>query len=139
MSHDTPILLAATMDVRWGDMDAFNHVNNSVYATYVEEARLRWMATVEGEWNTGDCAPVIAAQSINYRAPLTWPAQIVVELMLERVGNSSLTMGFRIISREAPHRFYADGSTVMVWFDPRSGKSTPLPACVREAAERGNK
>lgn len=137
MSHASQVLLAATLDVRWGDMDAFNHVNNAVYATYVEEARLRWMDTVKGEWNTSDCAPVIAAQSINYRAPLTWPGQIVVELMLERVGNSSLTMGFRIISSESPHRFYADGSTVMVWYDPRTGKSTPLPECVRRAAQAG--
>ena len=59
-----------------------------------------------------------------------------VELTLERSGTSSMTLGFRMVSRDPPKRFYADGSTVLVWIDRATGKSTPLPASVRAALSR---
>lgn len=126
-------LIATQITVRWGDMDAFNHVNNAKYATYVEEARLRWFSTFDGGWHDENIGPVVAAQSINYRLPIEWPAEVVVELSLERAGNSSLTLGIGIVSADMPRRFYADGSTVLVWIDRRTGKSTALPAPVRRA------
>jgi acyl-CoA thioester hydrolase len=128
------LLLTAPISVRWGDMDAFGHANNSVYATYVEEARLRWFATIDCGWLTTDVGPVLAAYSINFRLPIEWPAELRVELLLQRVGVSSLTLGFRIVSDEPSPRFYADGSTVLVWVDRKSGKSVPLPEPVRRAA-----
>jgi acyl-CoA thioester hydrolase len=136
MSTEARVLIVAPVSVRWGDMDAFGHVNNSVFATYLEEARLRWFATFEGGWHDETAAPVVAAQSFNFRQPIEWPAELLVELMLERSGTSSMTLGFRMVSREAPQRFYADGSIVLVWIDRGTGKSTPLPPSVRAAIAR---
>lgn len=136
MNNDPKLLVVAPVSVRWGDMDAFGHVNNSVFATYLEEARLRWFATIEGGWYDTSAAPVVAAQSFNFRQPIEWPAEIEVELTLERSGTSSMTLGFRMVSRDPPKRFYADGSTVLVWIDRATGKSTPLPASVRAALAR---
>ena len=136
MNNDPKLLVVAPVSVRWGDMDAFGHVNNSVFATYLEEARLRWFATIEGGWYDESAAPVVAAQSFNFRQPIEWPAEIEVELTLERSGTSSMTLGFRMVSRDPPKRFYADGSTVLVWIDRATGKSTPLPASVRAALSR---
>ena len=133
MSAGRP-LLATRVDVRWGDMDAYGHVNNATYATYVEEARLRWVASLPGEWRTAASAPVIAAQTINYRRQLEWPATLRVALSAERVGNSSITIGFAISAEGDPSTVYADGSSVLVWIDPGSGRSIPLPASVRAAA-----
>jgi acyl-CoA thioester hydrolase len=136
MSEPRP-LFVVPLQVRWGDMDAFNHVNNAAYATYVEEARLRWFATFEGGWMDADCGPVLAAQTINYRLPIEWPATLQIELFLERSGNSSLGVGFRILADDAARTLHADGSTVLVWIDRRLGRSTPLPAAVRRAIESG--
>ena len=47
-----------------------------------------------------------------------------------------MTLGFRMVSRDPPKRFYADGSTVLVWIDRATGKSTPLPGSVRAALSR---
>jgi acyl-CoA thioester hydrolase len=127
------LLIEAPIDVRWGDMDAFGHVNNSVYATYLEEARLRWFDTIDGGWMDDAIAPVIAASSINFRLPIEWPAALTVELFVVKVGGSSLTLGFRMLSREASPKFYADGSTVLVWTDRGAGKSVPLPERIRRA------
>ena len=133
--NGSKLLVAAPVSVRWGDMDAFNHVNNACYATYLEEARLRWFATIEGGWFDQHTGPVVAAQSFNFRLPIEWPAELLVELTLERAGTSSMTLGFRMVSRELPQRFYADGSSVLVWIDRRVGKPTPLPENVRRAIE----
>ena len=127
-------LLTTRIDVRWGDMDAYGHVNNATYATYVEEARIRWFASLPGPWRAPSGEPVIAAQTINYRRQLEWPAALRVALVAERVGNSSLTIGFAITAEADPATVYADGSSVLVWVDPASGRSTPLPAMVRAAA-----
>ena len=128
------LLIATPLDVRWGDMDALAHVNNSVYATYLEEARLRWFATFEGGWIDESTGPVVAASQVNFRAQLAWPARLVVELFVERAGSSSLTLGFRIRAESGPQTLYADGTTVLVWVDRATGRAVPLPAHVRRAA-----
>ena len=128
-------LFAATIGVRWRDLDAFNHVNNSNFLTYLEEARLQWLKSVPGPWFDAHSMPVMAAAEVNYRAPIAWPAAIVVELSCERLGNSSLTIGHRIVDAGDPRRLYCDGRVVMVWTDPADGKSVALPPAIREACE----
>jgi acyl-CoA thioester hydrolase len=127
-------LFTATLPVRWRDLDAFNHVNNSNYLTYLEEARLQWLSHVPGPWFDDHAMPVMAAVQLNYRRPIEWPAQLHVELFCERLGNSSMTIGHRILDAEHPDRLYGDGNVVMVWMDPASGKPVPLPTAIREAA-----
>jgi acyl-CoA thioester hydrolase len=131
-------LFTAEIAVRWRDLDAFNHVNNSNYLTYLEEARLQWLSHVPGPWFDDHAMPVMAAVQLNYRRPIEWPARLHVELFCERLGSSSLTVGHRILDAEDTDRLYSDGHVVMVWMDPATGKPVPLPEAIREAAgERG--
>ncbi|TBR39028.1 MULTISPECIES: acyl-CoA thioesterase [Dyella] len=131
----TAPLFTADIGVRWRDLDAFNHVNNSNYLTYLEEARLQWLRHVPGPWFDEHAMPVLAANEINYRYPIEWPAQLHVELFCERLGNSSMTIGHRIVDAEDNDRLYSDGRVVMVWMDPSTGKPVPLPPAIREAVE----
>lgn len=126
-------LMTVPLSVRWGDMDAFNHVNNSVYATYLEEVRLRWFATLDGPWVSDDLGPVVASMRIEFRQPIEWPEELIVDLSCDRVGRSSISLPFRMVSAKDPTRLYAEGSTVLVWIDRKSGKSTELPPFVRDA------
>ena len=127
------LLVRAPITVRWGDMDAYGHVNNSVYATYVEEARLHWFRSLDSAWMGEDAAPILAALNTNFRKPVEWPAELVVEMFAGRVGRSSFSASFRIIDRHAPEVLYAEGDSVLVWIDPRSGKSIELPPHLRAA------
>jgi acyl-CoA thioester hydrolase len=127
------LLIEVPLSVRWGDMDAFGHVNNAAYATYAEETRLRWFATIEGVWIGDKIAPILAAQHLNYRIPIEWPTELIAEMFVTRVGNSSVTLGFRIRDRSDAARIYADGDTVLVWTARATGKSIPLPESVRRA------
>lgn len=127
-------LFVAPIGVRWRDLDAFNHVNNSNYLTYLEEARLQWLRHVPGPWFDETSMPVLAASSINYRQPIAWPASLHIELRCERLGNSSMTIAHRIVDADDASRLYSDGHVVMVWMNPVSGKAMPLPATIRTAA-----
>ena len=122
--------------MRWRDLDAFNHVNNSKYLSYLEEARLHWMIGVPGKGLDDHVAPVVAAAQLNYRRPIGWPAQVVIELFVERLGNTSLTIGHRIVDATDAGVLYCDGHVVMVWIDRDSGAAAALPDPVREACSR---
>ncbi len=125
--HDTEL------DVRWGDLDAFNHVNNATYLDYIQEARLRWLVTLAPGWNDGDVHPVVVNTTVNYRSAIVWPARLRIELAYGKAGGSSLTLSHRIVDGNRPDTVYSDGHVVMVWISRRSGRSVPLPEAVRAA------
>lgn len=129
-------MVRVPMSVRWGDLDAFNHVNNATFLVYAQEARLAWLAGIEGAWFDETMMPVVAAAHVNFRRQLAWPAQILVELAATRIGASSLTIAHRIVADGDPGCIYADGDVVMVWVDPASGASVPLPAAIHAAVTR---
>ncbi|GAB2570012.1 acyl-CoA thioesterase [Dyella jejuensis] len=130
-------LHTASISARWRDLDAFNHVNNSSYLTFLEEARLQWLQQLQGPWLSDHAVPVMAASQLNYRRPIAWPAQLRVELYCMRLGHSSMTIGHRILEATDQDTLYCDGHIVMVWMDPATGKSVALPPAVREAGTNG--
>ena len=137
---DTPdtgrkLLAKIPISVRWRDMDSMGHVNNAKYISYLEEARVRWMLTVPDVSMTDRIAPVVAANNINYKHPLTWPNDVVVELYVDRLGTSSVTIGHRIVSAKDDSVLYSDGNVVVVWMDTQTGHSAPLPTAIRAVSE----
>ncbi len=129
------ILFRMPIDLRWRDLDAFNHVNNANFMTYVEEARIRWFESAGDDWLSNGRIPLLAAVQMNYRLPIPYPARVFVELLTQRVGNTSLTLGHRIVGED--DRLYADGHSVLVWIETASNRPMPLPDAVRAAAEIG--
>jgi len=126
-------LIVASIEVRWSDLDAFNHVNNATYLTYLEEARLQWLKHVPGPWFDEQSMPVLAASEVNYRQSIAWPVRLHVELHCARLGNSSMTVAHRIVDADDANRLYSDGHVVLVWMNPASGKSVPLPDAIRSS------
>jgi acyl-CoA thioester hydrolase len=132
VDKDAAVLFRHAIEPRWRDLDAFGHVNNSNFLTYLEEARIRWFQTFDGEWVNAAMAPLLAAVQLNYRAPIDYPSAIRVELFAERIGNTSLTVGHRILSADGS-TLHADGHVVMVWIDRATGRPIPLPDLVLKA------
>lgn len=126
-------LFRLPIELRWRDLDAFNHVNNSNFMTYLEEARIRWFESLGKEWLTESTAPLLAAVQMNYRVPIPYPSSVVVELFADRIGTTSVTIGHRIASADGT-TLHADGHVVMVWIDRASGRPVPLPDVVRTVA-----
>ena len=128
------VLFRMPVALRWRDLDAFNHVNNSNFLTYLEEARIRWFESLGEEWVTEAAAPLLAAVQVNYRKPIPYPAGVVVELNAQRIGSTSVTLGHHITSGDGA-TLYADGHVVMVWVDRANGTPVPLPPALRRAAQ----
>ena len=125
-------LFRLPLQLRWGDLDAFNHVNNSNFLTFLEEARIRWFDSIGEAWVTDEFAPLLAAVQLNYRRPIPYPSEVVVQLFVDRVGTSSVTIGHAIGSDDGTV-LYCDGHVVAVWIDRASGRPRPLPDSIRNA------
>lgn len=122
------------IEIRWRDMDAYRHVNNAVYATYLEECRDEWVDSVLGEigdpWDF-----VLARVAIDFRRELTQDdVAIVVTCAPVRIGNSSVTLSEQIRTRDG--ELSAEAEAVLVARDRETGRSRPLTEDEREALER---
>ena len=123
-----------TIDIRWRDLDPLGHVNNAVYATYMEEARDRWfMQTLDGITPVDEF--VLARVAIDYKSELVLADETVtVTCALLRIGNSSFTTTEKIVKRNG--QLAASCEAVTVARDVEAGRSRPLHAAERAALER---
>ena len=136
MSDPGEPLARALLSVRWGDLDAYSHVNNAAYLTYLEESRLRWLESLREPWYQEHSAPVLASSHLEFRRSIEWPEELIVETRAARVGNSSLTLAHRIVSARDASTLYLEANIVMVWIDRATGAAVPLPEVIRRAASQ---
>jgi acyl-CoA thioester hydrolase len=113
------------LSVRWGDMDALGHVNNTVYFQYFEQARIEWLyAQAKTPGFDPAKGPVIVNATCNFLVPLVYPADVEVRMSLASPGRSSMASYYDITSRGTQ---YADGAAKIVWIEYATGRPTPLP------------
>jgi len=106
-------------------MDAFGHVNNTVYFRFMEQARIEWLyAQAKAVGHTGNDGPVIVNASCNFLLPLVYPGEVEVRMYLGEPGRSSIGSFYEILVAGTK---YADGAAKIVWIDRASGRSVPLP------------
>ena len=116
--------------VRWGDMDALGHVNNTVYFRYMEQARLEWLYALaqEGVGYLSGTGPVIVNASCTFMVPIVYPGDVEVRMYLAEAGRSSIGSHYEL---DCAGRRMAEGDAKIVWIDLASGRSVPLPDHVR--------
>ena len=120
------------IDVRFRDIDAMGHVNNAVYASYMEQARARYYQEVIGE-GLDEVDTVLARIEVDYHKPINLGEDVSVRMRTTDIGDSSLIMEYEIV---AAGEIAASGKTVQVVFDPGTERSTPVPDVWRERIER---
>ena len=122
------------VEIRWSDVDAYMHVNNAVYATYLEECRDEWVDGALG--NAGESWDLVLARvAIDFRRELRLEdEEVVVSCALERIGNSSLTLREQIRTRDG--ELAAEAEAVLVARDRKLGRSRLLTDAERSAFER---
>jgi acyl-CoA thioester hydrolase len=116
--------------VRWGDMDALGHVNNTVYFRYMEQARLEWLYELaqEGVGFLSGLGPVIVNASCTFMVPIVYPGDVEVRMYLAEPGRSSIGSHYEL---DCAGKRMAEGDAKIVWIDLASGRSVPLPDHVR--------
>ena len=117
--------------MRWGDMDALGHVNNTVYFRYLEQTRIAWAESVGIGTSLGE-GPILGKATCRFIRPLVYPGEVVVTLACTAVSNRSFTLvsAMRKVGDEA--LIYAEGEVTMVWIDFAAGSSRPIPVAVRK-------
>ncbi|WP_129115666.1 acyl-CoA thioesterase [Halegenticoccus tardaugens] len=121
----------ADVQVRFADIDAMHHVNNAVYATFLEEARSAYFRDVLDR-SLVDADTVLASLSIDYRSPITHGQSVTVDVSASDLGTSSIPMEYEV---RADGDLAAIAETVQVVFDRETGKSRPIPDEWRERIE----
>jgi acyl-CoA thioester hydrolase len=129
-----PIVIEKQIEIRWADLDAFSHVNNAVYLTYLEETRDSWLeAMVPKGRSTWDY--VVVRVAIDFRRELREEDGFVLaSCRLVRLGRSSIVTHEDV--RTLDGELAAEAEVVMVARDAETGRSRPLTPEEREAFER---
>ena len=128
------LLSTLRFPIRWGDMDAMVHVNNTIYFRYFEESRVSWSMNNGIRFQPTGCGMILAKATVDFRKPVSYPANVVVELHAGRVGGASFTLLNRL-TVEGDVEPSATGECVIVWFDYTHNKSAPVPEALRAILE----
>jgi acyl-CoA thioester hydrolase len=130
MEKHHKLIHTTTIPIRWGDMDAYGHVNNTIYFRYMEQARCEWLEGLGYKVAPEGHAPVIINAACTFMIPMTYPGTVEVRTFAGELGRSSVVTSYemRIVGDET---VYAQGSAKIVWMDTATGKSVPIPDDLR--------
>ncbi len=120
-----------TIAIRWGDMDAMGHVNNTTYFRYLETIRIEWMRSIGCQPDPRGEGPVIVNAFCNFYKQLEYPGDVVATMFVSDVGRSSFETWCTLERADHPGLVYASGGATTVWVDFPRQKSAPLPASMR--------
>ena len=122
------------VQVRFSDTDALGHVNNMVYLSYLELARIEYIKRVFGAIETKDFGVIIARVEIDYRSPAFHYETLVVGIRAIELGGASMKLDYRVEEKKTG-RLVAEAKTVMVSYDYRANQVKRWPDEVREKVE----
>lgn len=131
----TMLPVEVVMPVRFGDIDMMGHVNNAVFITMMEQARVLYCERLPGFEFSKFTPPlgisfILASITCDFKAPIRFAASIRIRTGVTRLGRSSLTMAYELADATSA-QIVATGSSVQVCYDYRVGQSTPLPDTLR--------
>ena len=141
MSAPVPVIVP--IQIRWRDVDALGHINNAVYLTYFELARLAYIRALLGE--DAPISPrtllpvafefILAEVNIRYRSPATLNDTLIVAIWASQVGRKSFVFDYRITDA-VTGRLVAEGCSTQVWYDYAASASRAVPEEIVGRMER---
>jgi acyl-CoA thioester hydrolase len=129
---DRKLVHVERIAIRWGDMDAMGHVNNTVYFRYMEQARISWFDTMRSDAAWEGTGVVVASTSCNFKRPLNYPGTVEVRVLVGAPGGSSVPTFYELAIGDD---LYADGSATVVFIDTEKQKPVRIPQKIREAIQ----
>jgi acyl-CoA thioester hydrolase len=125
--------VVVTFPVAWGEMDAFQHVNNSVYFRYFESARIAYFERLEFMelMQATGVGPILASTQCRFRIPLTYPDTVRVGTKIADIAEDRFVMRYVVVSQRL-QKLAAEGEGVIVSFNYRENQKAPLPEIIRQ-------
>lgn len=134
MAEDQPgFRFRHEVEVRFRDIDAMGHAHHTLPLVYFEEARAAYWREVVGRPGLDEIDYAIGEVALRYHGRIRYPARLVVELRVSRLGEKSFTMEYEL--RSAAGELLASGRTVQVMFDYEASRSKAIPPEVRRRIE----
>lgn len=123
-----------TISIRWGDMDSYRHINNTVYFRYMEQARIEWITSLGFSSIAEKEAMLMVNGFCNFYKQASYPGNLSVKTFVGSIGNSSVdifnTMELLPINPDEDQLLCAAGGATMVWVDLERNKSMPWPEAI---------
>ena len=129
------LVYSMSIPIRWGDMDAMGHVNNTTYFRYLETARIDWMHSIGCDISPGGEGFLIVNAFCSFLKQLEYPGEAVVKMYASNPGRSSFESWATIERSDDPGVIYATGGATTVWVDFAAQKSAPIPDWMRKHLE----
>lgn len=131
-----PHIYSHRLDVRFRDCDALGHVNNAVYLTYLEQARLLCWRALWGFGEADSTVPgvIMARAEIDYRMPAHYGQTLEIRIALAAIGRTSFTYDYEIV--DAGNQTIASARTVQVMYDYATAKPVPIPDDIRHKMQK---
>eukprot|EP01034_Spumella_vulgaris_P013835 gene13835-17673_t len=120
-----------TIPIRWGDMDAMNHVNNTTYFRYLETVRIDWMRSIGCQPDPQGEGPVIVNAFCNFYKQLEYPGDVLVKMYVSDPARSTFESWGTMSRTDDPDVIYAAGGATTIWVNFPAQKSAPLPDWMR--------
>ena len=117
--------------IRWGDMDAMGHVNNTVYFRYLEIVRIDWLYRVGGAPDPSGIGPVIVNAFCSFIRQLEYPGEVLARHYTGALGRSTIDTYATLERTDQPGVIHASGGATVVWTDFKAQKSVPVPERIR--------
>lgn len=120
--------VVVSQDLVWGDMDAFEHINNTVYFRYFEDVRIEYFKRIKvlEYMNKTQLGPILASARCDFRTPLTFPDTIQIATMVVGIEQKRFKMKYLVYS-ERLKKIAAEGEGLIVYYDYQQGKSCEIP------------
>ena len=117
------------IDVAWGEMDAFQHVNNIVYFRYFETVRIAYFEElgILEEMKRSGIGPILASTQCKYKAPLTYPDSLIVATKIDSLESDRFLMKYYVQS-EKTGRIAAEGEGQIVFYDYNNHRRHDIPS-----------
>jgi acyl-CoA thioester hydrolase len=122
---------AIDIEVRFRDLDAMGHVNNSVFFTYFEEGRKNFSHRVFQYNDPSEFAFIMAHIRCDYHRPVKLSNRITLQMWVKNIGTKSFDFGYRLVDRSDESIVFATGESVQVCYDYQAEKSTIVPDGMR--------
>ncbi len=115
-------------DLIWNDMDAFQHINNTRYFRFFEDARIAYFEKIAilGYMQAHNIGPILASTRCDFRAPLQYPGNIQIAAWVDAIEKKHFNMKYRVYSEELD-KVAAEGDAVIVTYDYGKRKSCDIP------------
>ena len=113
--------------VRWGDMDAFGHVNNAVYFRYIEQARINWLDSLGLNFAQDEQGVVVVNAFCNFMKPVEYPADLIIKTYITNPTRVGLDTFNEMSLASDPETVRATSGATIVWVDFKSQKAASWP------------